>query len=225
MSRKLQPVVNMNYYWVDRAMKWGDEFVRHRLAHPELAPRSQAVAGDGIEKDPYKQGCAKLCEAAVAICTGGHPAQCNWSMTPDDGCDVYYKPHTQVDGLRIDVKGTKWASHCLIWPIYKNAIFDDIKSDVLLLARCDPPRVLLSGWVSKAYFGNNHQTAGEHHFLKPGTWYLEEGELWDLKDLLPNTPPLRWAPLITEWPSSDAPSTEKPSKPLAGDAASTATSG
>lgn len=220
---RLQPIVTVPPYWLDRALKWGHDFVQHRKDHPEAAPRAHALAEDDIENKPYEQGASKLCEVAAAIAFGGHPAEVNWSMIPDAGRDLFYKPHTQVDGLRIDVKGSKWSSHCLLWPRTKNAIFDQIKSDVLLFARWQPPRVLLSGWVSKSYFGNNHQTAGEHHFLKPDTWYLEEADLWDLKDLLPNSPPLRWAPLISDWPSSAAPSTEKPSKPLAGDAASTAT--
>lgn len=219
---RLQPIVTVPAYWNDRAFEWGRDFVTHRKTSQQ-ATRSQALAEDGIENKPYEQGASKLCEVAASIAFGGHPAEVNWSMIPDDGCDVFYKPHTQVDGLRIDVKGSKWESHCLIWPRTKNAIFDDIKSDVLLFARWQPPRVLLSGWVSKSYFGNNHQTAGEHHFLKPDTWYLEEEDLWDLKDLLPNAPPLRWAPLISDWPLA-TPAPPPSSKSASdGDAANTAT--
>ena len=194
---KLQPIVTLPDWWIDRCHRWAEDFVaeRERMRAEGVHTRSTELARMGIERDPAKIAHSKMDEVAAAMCFGVDPlTQLNWQLIPDDGLDF------KTGKLRVDVKGSHFGSEYLIWPQWKNEFFDKAGFDVMVFVQHHAPfRFRLNGWTAKGFFRLHHEVAGYHHKLLRGTWHLHEDRLWDMREILPADPPSQWENIISCW--------------------------
>lgn len=144
------------------------------------------LAVRGAERDPEVWYKGKLAECVFAIECGQDPAKVlHWDpYNPDNGWDVMH------NGVKNDVKATYPQAECLIWPIGKNDLFAGKDFDALVLTKINA-RCLVGfsyGWVPKAVFAAEHKIArpgmmGPGSKLDPGTWFMEQGDIWSMDDL------------------------------------------
>lgn len=166
----LNPQVKLPPDWIERSREWGARVVTDYASGWNA--KSRAVSCFDAERNIVLQSKAKMCECAFALWAGIDPQRLHWERYCDDGADVTWL------GKRWDVKATGINSRFLIWPIAKNHIFESKRFDNLVLVKHDEPSFVISGWISKEEFRANHQVAGAGHKLFPGTWYMDQIQLW-----------------------------------------------
>lgn len=142
-----------------------------------LNANSRAVSCFDAESNVDLQALARMAECVFCINADISPDVLNWGRHCDSGSDVH------VNGLRIDVKHTKYGRY-LIWPIAKNEIFSSKKFDALALVVGTPfENFEVAGWISKADFAGSKKVAAEGGKLFPGTWYMDRSDLRPIETL------------------------------------------
>lgn len=137
---------------------------------------SLAVAGDrGIERDPVKQGWARMAECSACFyfglpMDGGHIRP--WTPVPDEGWDIGYRKWL------MDIKHTPSLRHqYLVWSRDANQYYAAKRFDILVLVKGRPPLFHVRGWIGKQDFYDESFVAGAEHPLEPGTWAMHEERL------------------------------------------------
>jgi hypothetical protein len=166
-------IVTLPREWQDRSRLYGQQVVATYQSGGCRA--SLAVSSHGAEKDPALQAQAKMAECAFCIWGGLDPAVLKWNAGRcDRGYDLIWR------GLRVDVKRTTKFGSYMIWPINKRFFFGAAEFDILLLARGANASWEINGWISKAIFAREHETAGPGHRLNAGPWCMHERNLWPM---------------------------------------------
>jgi hypothetical protein len=172
-----------------------------RVEFYEKYPERCALSSHGAEKSPELQARGKGGECALALWDNLDVDKCgiNWSDEPDrDGIDMVLPPR-----LTADVKTIESHKHYLCWAIRKNDKFKDSKVNVLVLvkqygtvfptpASDAPPRYLVHKWISKYDFGKNYRIAVDADRVQPGTWFMDEPDLYEMRSLRVYLDAIRW---------------------------------
>lgn len=162
--------VDMSWGWARRLV---EDYAAGRNAN------SRAVTCFDAHSNTELQARAKMSECAFALFAGADPKYAiHWGRESDGGNDLNWR------GKLWDVKATSMRGRFLIWPIAKNHIFESKRFDCLVLVKNEPPLFVVAGWIPKKEFAERKRVATENHKLFPGTWHLDETELWGVDLLL-----------------------------------------
>lgn len=138
---------------------------------------SRAVSSHGAENDPILQAKGKMAEVAFCLWAGLDPIQnLNWSENVDKGFDVHFHNY------KLDIKWIRSGYHFLIWPVNKRRFYLDTRFGALVLVRGDGPSFCIHKWITKAGFFCEKQIAPDpmQKGITPGTWFMEDKNLWDI---------------------------------------------
>lgn len=163
-----------------------------RVEFYEKYPERCELSSHGAEKDRELQARGKGGECALAVWDGLDVDKCgiNWSDNPDrDGIDMILPPSLIVDTKTIEI-----FKHYLIWPIRKKKQFKTSKVNVLVHIKQSgliypkhwndaPPKFFVCKWISKYDFGRKFKTAVVEDGITPGTWFMDEKDLYSMESL------------------------------------------